>query len=487
MDFRKFFNGSLLKKIAGIVVFAGFITFFCVKFYSTNITSFPYTIHAWAQGDRFALALNFQKNGFDLFHPRTFNLRPQFPAKDPIKVETGITQVDCPIHEYIIAIIMTAIGNNSPVIFRLYNLLYGILGLFFLFLMVRNNTKSQLKSVAVVLFAFLSPVLIFYLDGFLPSVSSLASELIGYYFYFEHRKNKSFRNLVAAVLFAFLAALSRTPFALFLGAMFCQVLFDMLKKRNVVIKNLLPFFVAFGILLGFFFYNRMLAKAYGSVFLMNIMPVTKSSELYRILKHIYESWLISYFTIYHYLIFLFLSIVFIVQWIRKKKLTDFQKNVGFQLIITLVGAMAYFCLMVAQYHSHDYYFIDSFYIPCILFVIMCIDSLGLKKLYLKIIFAVFVVLFGYLSFGKCRGDLKFRYTEDMNSAVRAEVVNFKGSGKYLDSLKISTDAKILVMKAYSANIPFIMMNRTGYGLMNNSEDDIKESVTWDFDYIAMQN
>ncbi|MEI6851503.1 MAG: glycosyltransferase family 39 protein, partial [Bacteroidota bacterium] len=445
------------------------------------------TIHAWAQADRYALALNFQKNGFDLFHPETFTLNKQFPAKDKTRTETGITQVDCPLHEYVIAMIMTALHNNSPVVFRLYNLLYGILGMFFLFLMVRNRTQSELKSLAVVLFAFLSPMLVFYFDGFLPSVSSLASVLIAYYFYFSYRNNRLLRNLLFAVWFATIAALSRTPFALILGAIFCQVLFDIFKNRKIEGKFLAPFFVAFAVLLAYFIYNRWMAWAYGSVFLTHIMPVTDGGEIHEILKHIKEAWLTSYFTIYHYAVFLILAIVFFVQWIRKKKLSDFQKQVGFQFVITASGGIAYFFLMVLQYYSHDYYFIDSFYIPCLLFVIMCMDSLRLEKLYSKAIFIVVLAIFGIMSYGKCKEDITLRYAEDPNSRVSAEVNSFEGSEKYLDSLKIDANAKILVLKAYSANIPQIMMNRSGYGLMDNSADDIKKSLTWDFNYIAVQN
>jgi hypothetical protein len=487
MEGRKKNDLRLVKRIAAILVFAGFMVFFSLRFYSTTIKSFPSTIHAWAQADRYALALNFQKNGFDLFHPKTFNLSPQFPAKDTTRIATGITQVDCPVHEYVIAMIMTALQNNSPVVFRLYNLLYGILGMFFLFLLVRNRTQSELKSLAVVLFAFLSPMLVFYFDGFLPSVSSLASVLIAYYFYFAYRHNRLLRNLLFAVWFATIAALSRTPFALILGAMFCQILYDVFKKKKIEMKILAPFFVAFAILLAYFIYNRWMAWAYGSVFLTHIMTVTSRSELYEILKHIYYVWLKSYFTIYHYLVFLFLGVVFLVQWIRHKKLTDFQRNVGFQFIITSLGSMAYFWLMVLQYYSHDYYFIDSFYIPCLLFVILCIDSLRLEKLYTKTIFIIGLVFFGYLSYSKCKEDITWRYSNDPNNRASAEGVNFEGSAEYLDSLKIDAHAKILVLKAYSANIPLIMMNRSGYGLMISSETDIRDALTWDFDYIAVQN
>ena len=35
------------------------------------LNEFPAFIHAWAQDDRYALAIGFLDNGFDLFHPET--------------------------------------------------------------------------------------------------------------------------------------------------------------------------------------------------------------------------------------------------------------------------------------------------------------------------------------------------------------------------------------------------------------------------------
>ena len=73
-----------------------------VFFFRENIFLFPSFIHAWTQSDRYSLALGFLNNGFDFFHPQTFNL---------ITVD-GITRVDFPIHEYLVAIIMKFVYLN---------------------------------------------------------------------------------------------------------------------------------------------------------------------------------------------------------------------------------------------------------------------------------------------------------------------------------------------------------------------------------------
>jgi hypothetical protein len=73
---------------------------------------------------------------------------------------------------------------------------------------------------------------------------------------------------------------------------------------------------------------------------------------------------------------------------------------------------------------------------------------------------------------------------------RAEVTrkNFIGTDKFLDSVGIAKDAKILVMDAYSTNVPLILMNRKGYTVYQTSRDNpmqLLNKVPWD--YVAIQD
>jgi hypothetical protein len=81
---------------------------------------------------------------------------------------------------------------------------------------------------------------------------------------------------------------------------------------------------------------------------------------------------------------------------------------------------------------------------------------------------------------------KRRVTGDWD---RVEITknNFWNSNVYLDSIGIPRNAKILVIDAYTTNIPLILMNRMGYTVLKTSEDEIKKSLTWNYDYIVIQN
>jgi hypothetical protein len=121
-------------------------------FHFKYINEFPSNIHAWAQADRYALALGFTKNNLNFFKPQTFILNPQFPYNGKVPMKESITAVDFPIHDYIPAVIMKITGNNSPWIFRLYILLYSFLGLFYLYKLTYLLTNSFYKSIFVLIF-----------------------------------------------------------------------------------------------------------------------------------------------------------------------------------------------------------------------------------------------------------------------------------------------------------------------------------------------
>gem|GEM_PF-3727825 len=66
-------------------------------------------------------------------------------------------------------------------------------------------------------------------------------------------------------------------------------------------------------------------------------------------------------------------------------------------------------------------------------------------------------------------------------------LNYEGSAEFLDSLNIPRDAKILALYAYPQNGPFIQMKRKGYTVMQHKENIVNAALTWDFDYIVIED
>ncbi len=453
---------------------------FCISglLYYNTITLFPAFIHSWTQSDRYAIALSFLNNGFDFFHPATFNLQ----------TINGITRVDFPINEYIAALLMKIIGTKAPIVFRVYTLCVSIIGLVFLFLLTKKITHSKIKAGMATFFVFLSPVYAYYQAGFIPSVPAISCVFIGYYYYFSYKENETKKQLYLALLFLALAALMRMPFVVFLFSTLLQQSWNAIKNKSFKNYELFSFSIAFVIFIAYNLYNVHLGNSYGNMFLDYLMPAKNLAEFKEIIAEMYHHWFTHYFTIWHYLLLL-IGVVFIgFSMIKKRLINPENKKYWFHLCIICCGTTLYFLAMAKQYYNHDYYFLDSFFIPTVFFLIVALNVIQFKKpIYtdaLGFAFLVFVILF-FLSTKKTQAE---RYTSGVWDRTEITRQNFIGTEQYIDSIGISKDAKILVIDAYSTNAPLILMNRKGYTVMGTSYKNISMFLFYcKWNYVAIQD
>lgn len=455
-----------------------FLSALSVVLYHSTIHLFPSFIHAWTQSDRYAIALRFLDNGFDLFHPATFNLQ----------TVNGITRVDFPLNEFIVAIIMKLVGVTAPVIFRMYTLCMSLIGLSFLYLFAKRISGSGLKAAIVVLFVFFSPVYEYYQAGFIPSVPAIAFAFAGYYYFFRYKENAVSKYFYLCVSFFLLAALIRLPFVIFLFSILLQQIFIGFRNKTSIRKELMVFIAAFLIFISYYLYNVHLGKLYGNMFLDSIKPAHNLSELKEILSEMYDHWCFHYFTVWHYILMFILALISLRNFYKRKKLTEGDQQYWFQFLIISCGMIVYFFLMARQFYAHDYYFLDSLFVPAILLFLFIIKNIPVvtwnEKAAWVASFSAFIFLF-YISDHKTQAE---RY--GTGPWDRAEVTrqNFLGTDKFLDSIGISKDAKILVIDAYTTNAPLILMNRMGYTVMGTSAENIRTSLQWcRWDYIAIQD
>jgi hypothetical protein len=455
-------------------------------FYHKSIKEFPRAIHAWAQSDHYALALNFQKNGFDFFHPETYCLNPQFLAEIIPKNENGITRVDFPIHEYMISLLMFISSNSSPLVFRLYILICSLTGLFFLFKITRKLTNSFLFSTFIVIFAFTSPVFVYYQNGFLPGIPSLACLIIAYYFYICYRQTRVFKTFILSCFFFTLAALTRTPFSIFIIALAGQHFLYYLKQRKWPLKEILTFVFSFLIISGYFIYNLYLGKKYGSVFLSSILPPTSWQDAIDILKQIKQNWLFEYFTGWHYIFIIVLVVVSMIMVIIRKIPKGIAMGGWLHFLISGIGVVAYFILMMKQYAVHDYYFLDTFFPLCLLGLILVFMTLPSGKkgfsIFSFIIFFIFSVLFIFQSFN----IQEKRYQPNPSNPFEAQIIDFENSKSFLNSADIPQNARMLVLNSCSPNIPLILMDRKGYSLFGWQEKEATRFYDRNWDYAVIQ-
>lgn len=471
-----------LSRIGLLIIIIGFGFGFQYKY----LNEFPSHIHAWAQSDRYALSLGFLENGFDFFKPQTFIYNHQFPHKWEVPSETTITAVDFPIHDYIPAVFMRLFGNTSPVFFRLYILLYSFLGLFFLFKLSYAVSKDYLKSIFVIAFAASSPIFVYYQGGFLPTIPSLSNAIIGIYFYYRFLKENNNKFFWLSILFLTISTLSRTTFAIPIVAILGVEFIRLLRKETKVLSKLLPVSISISAILFYMLYNGYLRENYGSNFLNYLLPPDSIEQAKEIIKSVYKNWFFQYLTKTHYFILVAVTIFLIIG--KKSQFRKTKIYFGTLILAYLFGCLIFTFLMLKQFPAHDYYFLDTFFLPIILFLIFALSMFPtLEKRNYKIISLVVVsILSVVLLLQPVKSQEKRRKTGAWDK-TEITINNYQNSSVFLDSLGVPRNSKILVIDAVAPNIPFILMQRKGYAIMIASRENIEEALNWDYDYIVFQN
>ena len=447
-----------------------------VFFFHNSITLFPSFIHAWTQSDRYALAFGFLNNGFDFFHPQTFNLA----------TIDGITRVDFPIHEYLVALIMKLTGIHEAVIFRVYTLIYALTGLIFLFRLSQLFNTSFLRNTLAVLFMFFCPVFLYYANGFIPSIPSLSNLFIGYFFYFRYKKDRSIPDFRLAIFFLTLAALARLPFFIFLFAVFCQQCLGYFSDKKSIRKELIAFVISFAAFGSYQLYNSWLGKKYGTQFLVSFLPPSNMQQLKEWLIETWTHWRFEYFTGPQYLIFLVLMIVSLIQLFKERASIIRFKDVFLQLAIAGTGSILFFFLMLMQFPDHDYYFIDAFYPLAALFLIYLMGY-SIKNKMLNYALSLILLALIFQSFVRGNETYLKRFETGPWDRVEISRINFKDSGKFLDSIGVAKNAKVLVLDGYTTNVPLLLMNRRGWTVNWTTREKINEGMSKPFDLVAIQN
>ncbi len=455
-----------------------------------ELNKLPKYIHTWTQIDRYALALKFTQSNLNFFKPETFVYNHIYPGNMDIPGDTTITSVDFPIHDYIPAVLMKATGSKSPIFFRLYILLYSLVGMFFLYKLSLLWTNNFFKSLFVTILAITSPVFIYYQGGFLPTIPSLANAIIGIYFYSLYIANDRNSSFNLAILFLTLAGLSRTTFLIPLIAILSVEFIRVLRKDAEFKAKIAPVLISFVLIVGYLLYNRYLRLEYGSMFLANFLPAKDMEEASSILLKAKDNWLTHYFTWFHYAIFGCI-ILLLVNFSICGRIGKWNKRTaifGFFTLISFIGTFMFAGLLLKQFEVHDYYFLDSFYLPLLLLTLLILSFFNLpdtKKS--RIVLSIVLASIGILLFLTASAMVKERRLTGAWDLHTSTVNNYENSEELLDALNVPVDAKIMVIDGSSPNAALALMNRNGYTLKYLTKNKVEKGLTWDFDYIVFEN
>ena len=450
---------------------------------------FPGHIHAWAQVDRLALTNGFLRNGFDLFHPETQVLNHIYPHDFFDQSASTITAVDLPLHDYLVAIIMRLFGCSEAWVFRLYVIAAGIIGLFYLGKLSLLVLKDEVKAFMVLAFACLSPVFVYYQGSLLPSIPSLSLIIAGVYYYFRFREHRKSRDFMITMCCMALALLSRTTFVIPFVAVLCLEFLDVIKNRKIPWKRVAAVFV---VAIAFFAYrhhNDALRNEYGSMFLNRLLPAESMEEVKFLLGYVWEHWRFSYFSSIHYWAVLILlvsvGVVRFAKWSKEQPLSRF----GLYVLTYFIGCFLFAAAMLKQFQYHDYYFLDTFYLPCVLLVLLLLAYLPSgRSRWMSVVYMAVLIVFVSAAFRMPQRSQRSRHQMGVNDRTQNTIENFTGADVFLDELGVSRDAIVLVVDAVAPNLPHTLMDRKGLVVMYTPKWMVEHAFnTWTFDYVVFQN
>ncbi len=464
------------------------ITFLTLIFQFRHLNEMPAYTHTWAQNDRLALANGFVRNDLNFFKPQNYILNHQFPKNWSDPSYSTITAVEFPIHDYVPGVFMKAFGTNEPWVFHAYVLIYSIVGFFFLYLLSEKICGSKIKAALVVIFAMTSPIYTFYQGGFLPTIPSIANTIIALYcyaLYFEGGRKKWFRW---ALFFFTFAALARFTFVIPYLAVLGFELIRIFQKKARFWPNVLGVGISALIIAAAQYYNSTLRAKYGSDFLSQLLPAENKEELKTILEHMWEVMVLAYLSMKHYFLLFLLAVLVLIAFLVKERSTYKTFNAWWIIcLFWFIGVILFWFAMAKQFFAHDYYFLDTFYLPIVFFVALCLAILPKPQWYFgETVMALFVIYFGIVSFRETSEFQKQRRLFTANDHFTGSVIHFEGADEFLTKSGVAREDTILVIHAYGPNIPFIRMNRVGLAVVGHEPDDIDRGLNWKWDYVVFQ-
>lgn len=441
---------------------------------SDTLSTYPAYIHAWTQSDRIALAMNFQENGFDLFHPATYSLL----------TKEGITQVDFPIHDYLVAIISQFFDLEIVSTFRVYTMIYSLIGLFFFFKLCLLWLKSPIRSIFATIFLFTIPFYVYYQNGFLPSATAFSNFLIACFFILKAQQNEKRKYFIIAVVFLTLAALSRSPFFVFLFALLIQQLWLLVFQNKKNLFNLLGTAIGIVVFAAYYSYNQFLGKEYGSMFLSEFLYFQNFQDFKQTLAIAADRWGNELLSPFHAIVLLGLLIAGIYQYFRNGVSKSNTVSMLAYFLISSIGVLLFFIAFGKQFADHDYYYLDTFLPLLSLLVPLLMVRIKISKEWYTTVATVSGIFFFYF-FTYAKSIQEKRYTPPFDDRIEYAYTTYLNAKEDLKNWGVEKGDTLYVLEAHSTNMPFTVWQNKGFTNLNSSPKIIDKELERDFTYAVL--
>jgi hypothetical protein len=193
--------------------------------------------------------------------------------------------------------------------------------------------------------------------------------------------------------------------------------------------------------------------------------------------------------IMQYFILLALIAITLILFIRKNENPN--PSISYLKLFLLIdfgGCLLFFFAMMQQFSNHDYYFIDTFYLPIFLLLIALFSRVQkvIQNIptYIQISTLIICVCIMLEEAHATQIDKRITGNWDKTATL---VYDYENLDLKLDSIGIPRNAKILVLDAVAPNIPFIQMKRNGYVVVTTSRENLQNALKFPFNYIAIQD
>ena len=457
------------------------IQFVCYTYYKYLFIE-PQSIHAWRQMDCLSFAYNFFSGRATFFHPCLNNLDTS---------GVGRAASEFPLIQYLIAQLwkLTAV---STALFRIVNLLFVMLGIFYIYRIFLYFSKQYYLAVFSAAIFASAPILAYYGITPLSDIQGLSLGSCGSYYllrWLDENKNKHLIFGLVAFTFAGLFKLSAAFIYCTLLGFFILSLLIPIKKYGATPTHKWPQLIwfAFPFLLWYVWYSYV--QYYNQIynngfFLIGILPIWNMSaaNITKVAACLWKDTLPAWFH-WPLLLVIFISAFIILLKNRKSLLQD---PFYLQLALPFVAFFFYLLLFFAVFDVHDYYLLNMLLVLVIVWALLLkyctlnfpvfLQSLSCKSLlvaatiYCTLYAACFVnsrlgfhsVIKPQLLLGKRHAALFSWFASDDKlhwSVLQEKHFDLKNYG-------VANDATILCLGDFTINRSLYLIKRLGYTNFN---------------------
>ncbi|MFW5804971.1 MAG: ArnT family glycosyltransferase [Bacteroidales bacterium] len=437
-----------------LVVMVGLLYFY--RFHTTSFDP-PQGLHQWRQCVGAGYAMNYYNYDLDIAEARMYNLLGQ-------DYTTDLSFTELPLLYYSVAVLYKICGPDDS-IFRIFNALIFLVGLFLLFKTFRFYLKDQFWSLIIVVALFTSPTLVYYTNSFLPNTTAFGFVFMALYFLHLHLVKDKNSHLYLASFFFLLAATTKVTSIVSLlglvGAFVLMQLFDKgFREKYNYKKYMIPAIIPFaGVLIWYTFAQWFNTKYGATISPLELRAIWKlpPDTIAEIWRKIREIWLNSYFHV---------SLLYVALGSLIASIVFFRKtNRFFSLVffLSVFAGTAFFFFFFRSLYNHDYYLINVFIV--VLFALINLFYLiknHLPRVYKSIIFKIaFALLVGYYAY-ECRQMIHVKHEGYFNATHKKRYSGFIGMETYNRKLGIEPRDFVVSIPDPSIDISLYLMNQPGW-------------------------